>query len=295
MYQTLVRTLDHYESDESSKTENPSNQPIESLCEVKLHKWNPEHQLKLGSITYIVGRSCSGKSILFRSLYSLIADQIDELFVFAALEHKYKNLTIDSHIYENSNKLEALFSYFRKNPKIKRVLIFDRSEFDFKSPAIRSIFVNGRHLNLTVFIIADYPLHMPPFLRAQVDNCFFAREERMSIQKTIYDRHGSFIPTFKNFCALWNLATTPCYQFFVLSQNSCYWIKSELIDETKIEKKIVEANIEPSQNTLKMQQLRVQVKQLKSLCSQILDGMDDVSPPPPPNPQLTPFGESLSE
>src|SRR5947209_7368799 len=53
--------------------------------------------VKMGSINYLIGKRRSGKHVLLRSLYSSIADQIEEFFVFtdneAMMDDRYQEFT----------------------------------------------------------------------------------------------------------------------------------------------------------------------------------------------------------
>ena len=103
-----LKTFDHYEGDES-QDKTSSNVKIDLLddhdekeTEINqpylLPQWHPIQRLSFGSVNYIVGKRSTGKHALFRFLYSLLIDQISELFVFTCQKEKYSGLTPDSHI-----------------------------------------------------------------------------------------------------------------------------------------------------------------------------------------------------
>lgn len=285
----LVNTFDHYDSDDSTLlTQSPvtcmeiGNNITISESEVskekyKIFKWHAHKQFKLNSLNYIYGKRAVGKSTLFNSLYSLIINQIEEFFVFTAHPELYSHLTCESHIFTDFKHFESLIDYFKKNRHRKRLLLIDElpEQINCKSASVKNLFMTGRHLNVTTFIITQYPYNWTPELRAQIDNCFFFCEGHQSNLQKIYQQFGGMFHNFDSFRNVYR-EVTKNFTILILnsSQHNAYWYQAQV--HVDLIKKTDPAPLitNPSENNKQL--LKSQLKQLKSLCSQILDHLENI-------------------
>lgn len=68
-----------------------------------------------------------------------------------------------------------------------------------KDVNIKRIFMNGRHLKIFYLLTMQYPLGIPPHLRAQVDWVFLLRDNNKKNMERLYDYYAAFFPCYEIF------------------------------------------------------------------------------------------------
>jgi hypothetical protein len=68
-----------------------------------------------------------------------------------------------------------------------------------KDVNIKRIFMNGRHLKIFYLLTMQYPLGIPPHLRAQVDWVFLLRDNNKKNIVRLYDYYAAFFPCYEIF------------------------------------------------------------------------------------------------
>lgn len=66
-----------------------------------------------------------------------------------------------------------------------------------KDSNIRYVFMNGRHLKIFFLLTSQYPLGVPPVLRANVDYVFICRNPIRADRQRIYDSWAGVFPSFQ--------------------------------------------------------------------------------------------------
>ena len=84
---------------------------------------------------------------------------------------------------------------------------------------IRSIFMNGRHMKIMFIFTMQYPLGVPPVLRANIDYVFILREQIVNNRRRIYENYCGMLPTFDVFCSVLD-QTTENYECLVVDNTS---------------------------------------------------------------------------
>lgn len=84
---------------------------------------------------------------------------------------------------------------------------------------IRSIFMNGRHMKIMFIFTMQYPLGVPPVLRANIDYVFILREQIVGNRRRIYENYCGMLPTFDIFCTVLD-NTTENYECLVVDNTS---------------------------------------------------------------------------
>ena len=87
------------------------------------------------------------------------------------------------------------------------LLIVDDCAFEkgfFKTEIMRFIAMNLRHYKICVIITCQYALDVPPPIRGNIDYCFCMRDNSMSNKKRYHEHFYGQIPTFKNFCEIFD-------------------------------------------------------------------------------------------
>jgi hypothetical protein len=117
-------------------------------------------------------------------------------------------------------------------------LILDDSMYDTSWTAdkdIRFLHCNGRHIKTLLMITLQYPMGVPPTLRAQIDYTFILRETNIGNRKRIYENYAGVFPSFDMFCQVMNQCTNN-YECLVIDnttksgklEDQIFWYKGEL-------------------------------------------------------------------
>ena len=110
--------------------------------------------------------------------------------------------------------------------------LYDKTWINDKN--IRYIFMNGRHLKIFLMITMQYPLGIPPALRANVDYIFINRCNMIKDREKIWHQYAGMFPTFDIFSTVMN-SCTENYECLVIDKKSqsnkledqVYWYKSD--------------------------------------------------------------------
>lgn len=106
---------------------------------------------------------------------------------------------------------------------------------------IRSLFMNGRHYKVFFIITMQYPLGIPPNLRANIDYTFILRNNNTSDRKRIYEHYAGVFPSFEVFCQVMDECTEN-YECLVINNtvksnkiSDCvFWYRADPHDDFKI-------------------------------------------------------------
>jgi hypothetical protein len=106
---------------------------------------------------------------------------------------------------------------------------------------IRSLFMNGRHYKVFFIITMQYPLGIPPNLRANIDYVFILRNNSTSDRKRIYEHYAGIFPTFEAFCQVMD-SCTENYECLVINntvrsnkiEDCVFWYKADPHEDFKI-------------------------------------------------------------
>lgn len=124
-------------------------------------------------------------------------------------------------------------------------LILDDCMYDshswVKDKNMRYILMNGRHIRVFFVLCMQYPLGIPPILRAQLDYIFVLREQVVSNRKRIYDNYAGMFPSFEVFCQVMD-QTTENFECLVIKNNAksnkledqVFWYKADIHEPYKI-------------------------------------------------------------
>lgn len=106
---------------------------------------------------------------------------------------------------------------------------------------IRYIFLNGRHLKIFCLITMQYPMGIPPALRANVDYIFINRNNMIKEREKIYHQYAGMFPSFEVFNSVLT-QTTENYECLVIDKKSqsnkledqVFWYKADLNNNFKM-------------------------------------------------------------
>jgi len=115
-------------------------------------------------------------------------------------------------------------------------LILDDCLYDKTWPGdinIRFLFMNGRHVKTLFMITMQYPLGIPPHLRANVDYVFILRENQITNRERIYKQYAGMFHSFDVFNSVLD-SCTQNYECLVIDnkvqsnrlEDQVYWYKA---------------------------------------------------------------------
>lgn len=220
-------------------------------------------QVKDGSTVLFIGRRATGKSSLLTDMFRyhtdwpigviisateranhhfeqfipkmLIYDEFDPAIVQKFMDRQEK---ITDQVTQEKRK------YGRTDLDHRAFLILDDCLYDKSWPNdknIRAIFMNGRHYGITFAITMQYPLGIPPHLRANVDYVFILRDNMIKNRERIYNQYAGMFPTFDAFNQVMD-ACTQNYECLVIDnkiqsnklQDQVYWYKADITCNFKV-------------------------------------------------------------
>lgn len=177
--------------------------------------------MKKNSLILIYGKRASGKSFLLRDIfykfkqipYGVVFSGTEELNSFfgkfippSLIYDHYDSEIIEKVLHRQKIKVKQAKAEGYKDglsPKNNCFLVLDDCLDDKKwklEKTIRTIFFNGRHYNLLLFLTMQFPMGIGPELRAQLQYVFIFFDNNLQNRRKLYDNYAGFIPDFKMFC-----------------------------------------------------------------------------------------------
>lgn len=175
--------------------------------------------LKPYRLHLIVGKRGCGKTTLLKDLLYHFRNSVDFAIAMsptAESANMLRQVMPPACVYDTYSpavveQLVALSQELAHGGKIRHLmLIADDVLYDravFRSPAIRNIFFNGRHLHVTFIILVQYMMDLTPDLRAQIDYLYIMRENIVTNRQRIYKHLFGCVPTFDMFQSLMDACT----------------------------------------------------------------------------------------
>lgn len=187
--------------------------------QLKVRKFDPD-TMKPNRIILCVGRRSTGKSSLLIDLLYRTRDRYDYVMGFCPTYEgaaALRRCIPDACVYDqyNASKVDALVKTAQElvaqGKKRSMLLVLDDCLYDSSiargtNTSFRCIFMNGRHLNLSLIILAQWALDLPPAIRSQVDYVFQFKDNILANKIKIYKMFfGVF--QFDEFCAVMERCT----------------------------------------------------------------------------------------
>lgn len=214
-------------------------------------------------VVVFIGKRNTGKSFLIRDLLyhhrdipvgtvisgtemanGFFAQMVPELFI----HHDFSPDVVDSVMKRQlmmRRRYDAAKAAATTLPDIRAFVILDDLMYDakawIKDRNIRSMFFNGRHYKLFFMLSMQYPLGIPPELRANIDYVFILREQYMANRKRLYDNFAGMFGSFDAFCQVMDQCTEN-YECLVIDntvksnklQEQVFWYKAEPHEDFKV-------------------------------------------------------------
>lgn len=213
---------------------------------LRVKRFDP-NTLKPHRIIILVGKRGTGKSILTRDLMYHLKNKIDFGLAMTPTEESaemFRDHMPDSWIYNgfSTTKLDQMLSLQRELVKQKKTknlfIIMDDCMYDkkiLKSVAMRDLFMNGRHVHITLCNAVQYVMDMGPDLRTQVDYVFALRENIISNKAKLWKYFFGMFEKYDDFAKVMDKCTAN-HGCLVMDNTtgSCnvedciYWYKAQL-------------------------------------------------------------------
>ena len=183
--------------------------------------------------TTLVAKRNSGKSVLLRYLVDTSRDKFAKIFVISPTEkvnHFYSGLVDKSCIFDEwkeewaddlIQKMTEVNSEKSQTERKNVLLILDDVMADtnfHQSPALKKLYMRGRHINIAVIATCQYLHNLPPVCRSNADFCIVGQMNRQSVQLLVEEYLAGDLSK-DEFVALYHRATKD-YGFLIINCTS---------------------------------------------------------------------------
>jgi hypothetical protein len=184
--------------------------------------------IKHDKVVVLIGNRCTGKSYLVRDLLFHQRDMpIGTVISPTEAVHKFFGNIVPPILIHDEYSPAILKNVVKRQEILVRkiateqqpasrnidpraFLVLDDCLYDnswTKDTNVRRMFTEGRRLNIMFVIAMQFPLGIPPDLRAHIDYTFILRENLVSNRKRIHENYVSLFPTFDIFCQIMDQCT----------------------------------------------------------------------------------------
>lgn len=213
---------------------------------MNLSKFDP-HSIAQGRTVLLIGKRNTGKSVLMRWLLNIMKDKIELPIAFSptnASVELFKEFIPETLIHEAYDEVVVMSiingqrELAKSGKRLRSIcLILDDCMYDakiMKSKSMRDLFMNGRHLNLSIFIAVQYCMDIPSWARSNTDYVFQLKDSNVTSRKKLYDHFFGIFGDFKTFTKVFTQCTED-YQCLVMDntqssnavEECVTWFKAE--------------------------------------------------------------------
>lgn len=144
---------------------------------------------------------------------------------------------LDRQIKISNQYLQEKNKYGKSDIDPRAFLILDDCMFDSswtKDKNMRYLFLNGRHVHVFLLITMQYPLGIPPAMRANVDYVFICRNNMVKEREKLYNQYAGMFPSMDVFNQVMDQCTEN-YECIVISkrtlsnkiEDQVFWYKAK--------------------------------------------------------------------
>ena len=211
----------------------------------KIKKFDPTN-IKPGRIILIIGKRGSGKSTLLRDILYRMKDTIDFGMAMTPTQDSasmFRSCLPSGCVYDKfiPAKVDGLVKVAKDmkfHGKHKRLLLcLDDCMYDkscTKGISMRTIFFNGRHLNICFINILQYCMDLTSDLRTQIDYVFALRENILANKIRLWKYFFGMFSHYDDFAQVLDRCTNN-YETLVLDntvnstsiQDCVYWYRAD--------------------------------------------------------------------
>jgi len=214
---------------------------------LSIKKFEPSN-IKKHRIFLLIGKRGTGKTTLMKDLIFNIKNYVDCVFAFSPTHDtldEFKKFVPNGFVFDSFDT-RALEKIVAKQTKLKEykkkllniVILCDDCAYDKKNLAtdiVRNIFMNGRHINITLIFAVQYLMDISPSLRTNIDYVFALRENIRANREKLHKYFFGCFSNFKDFNSAFE-KTTSNNECIVLDNTTCsdnlneqiYFYKAEM-------------------------------------------------------------------
>lgn len=215
---------------------------------IRIRPWDAK-LIKPGSTCFIIGRRGAGKSCLMRDLmWNLHQTGTFEIAIgMSPTEEASPSLAkfMPSSLIYSEYRADVIRQVLNTQKEAcvagnayNVVLVLDDCMYDkaiMKSKVMREVLMNGRHMKLTVIVLVQYMMDLPPQCRSQIDIVISTRDPIIDNRKKLHKHFFGFFETYKDFSKCYKQCTND-YSVFVSVNNGkptnaiddcCFWYKAK--------------------------------------------------------------------
>lgn len=188
------------------------------MTKIRVKRFDPS-SLKPHRIIIIVGKRGTGKSVMQRDLMYHLSQKWDFGLAMTPTEESadmFREHMPDSWIYNgfSTHKLDQMLTVQRDLCKTKKqknlFILMDDCMYDkkiLKGIGIRDLFMNGRHMHISLCNAVQYVMDMGPDLRTQVDYVFALRENIISNKTKLWKYFFGMFEKYEDFAKVMDKCT----------------------------------------------------------------------------------------
>ena len=214
------------------------------MHKIRLSKWDPK-SIKPHRKILFVGRSGGGKSVAMRHVLFHLRETTDLAVCFTPTEEtraNFEQIVPASCVYDNldlsvvARALDLQKGLLESGKERRLLLVADDCAFDkgvWRSPTVRSAFMNGRHYKCGFVLSMQYLMDLTPDLRTNVDYVICTADNIHQNKKRLWQAFFGVFQTYSEFDQVFT-ACTQDYSCCVLDQTqpsasveaSVFWWKA---------------------------------------------------------------------
>ena len=171
-----------------------------------------------GGVFAVIGTRGTGKSTLVKSVLEATKNMFSQGTFINNSPTKYDGVLTKTDIFYEFDK--SIIDEFierqkvlnrEKSPNPRACIVLDDCMLDenFRETELRSLIFNGRHWNITTFVVMQYPSDIPPCIRTSFQGVFVFPNSNKSTHKKIWEQYAGCVPEFSQFCEILN--SLPAY------------------------------------------------------------------------------------
>ena len=190
--------------------------------DIQINRFDPQcinkrRQAGCSPIIFIIGSRGKGKSCIAMALMRVLKDIPVGVLMSGTQDANpfYEGLAPDLFIfsYYDENAIKHLVERQKKAKGAQKkdaFVLLDDLLFDasfLRTPLMRCIALNGRHLRITLILTTQYAVDVPVALRCNTDYVFLLRENNVGTQHKLFTNFGGLLPNRASFCQGLRLCT----------------------------------------------------------------------------------------
>lgn len=197
------------------------------MAQLVLERFDVDKRMVPDAMWGVLGRRGVGKSQIMFSIMQRMRCRLQSGIVFSGSEESngfWSTVIPDSYIFSRFREsvVQSMIDYQKSRPRTavdqdgkpcapSVFIILDdmihEKEALAKSPALKYIFLNGRHVKIFLGITMQECKALPPFARLQMDYMFLCHTDNYMEMEKIYKDFFSIVPSFDLFRKITNETT----------------------------------------------------------------------------------------